>query len=109
MHYVIFVLYGVPILLIPSWRAALLGGGPGEGLPSTGKSIGLKKSPSVSNVLLSFDQAHTLLLQKVPPLHQLESHPPAQFRPLPAALLRPHAFGDEPPELHHKHTAVRPV
>ena len=37
--------------LYPSWRTALLGGG---------KSISLKKSPSVANALLSYDWARTV-------------------------------------------------
>ena len=40
----------------PAWRAALLGGGLGEGLPSPRKSISLKKSPSVPNAPLSYDR-----------------------------------------------------
>ena len=36
-----------------SLRAALLGGGPGEGLPSPGKASMNKKLPSVSNVLIT--------------------------------------------------------
>ena len=55
-----------------SLRAALLGGGPGEGLPSPGKASTNKKSPSVSNVLLSYDRAHTVRGGAGEPLGNLE-------------------------------------
>ena len=46
--------------LHPSWRAALLGGGLGEGLPSPRKSIILKKLPSDLEILLSYGRRVTL-------------------------------------------------